>query len=101
VGWIADSAGPLNFVSPLVSCTGSVNLSNFCDRRLDKAMQGAAVAHGPDATERWRRVETSLAAQSPTVPLVNQTLVRLTAKRVGNYQSHPLWGPLLDQMWVE
>ena len=100
-GWIADSAGPLNFISPLVSCRGSVNLSHFCDRRIDTAMQAAAVSHGPDAIEKWRRVEAALAAQSPTVPLVNQTLVRLTAKRVGNYQSHPLWGPLLDQMWVK
>jgi len=100
-GWIADSAGPLNFLSPLISCTGSVNLSHFCDRRIDTAMQQAAVAHGPEATEKWRRVEAALAAESPTIPLANQTLVRLTAKRVGNYESHALWGPLLDLMWVQ
>ena len=99
-GWIADSAAPLNFLSPLVSCGGPVNASNFCDRTIDAAMKEAATAHGPDATEKWRRVEAALAAASPTIPLVNENLVRLTAKRVGNYQSHSVWGPLVDQMWV-
>jgi peptide/nickel transport system substrate-binding protein len=100
-GWIADSAGPLNFLSPLISCGAPENGSNFCDRKIDAAMKDAAAAHGPDATEKWRRVDAALAAASPTIPLVNENLVRLTAKRVGNYQSHPVWGPLLDQMWVK
>ena len=100
-GWVADSAGPLNFVSPLISCGGIMNLSHFCDRDIDAALQDAALAHGPEAVEKWRKVDAALAAQSPTVPLVNQNLVSLTAKRVGNYQYHAFWGPLLDQIWVE
>ena len=41
-GWIADSAGPFNFLKPLVSCGGDVNLSRFCDPKLDAAMEQAA-----------------------------------------------------------
>jgi peptide/nickel transport system substrate-binding protein len=100
-GWLADSAGPLNFLSPLVSCAGSVNLSRFCDRNIEAAMQQAAAARGPDAIEQWRAVEAALAEQSPTVPLVNENALSLTGKRVGNYQYHPISGPLLDQMWVK
>ena len=100
-GWTADSAGPLNFLTPLISCAGSVNLSGFCDRKIDTAMQEAGLAHGLDAIEKWRRVATAVAAQSPTVPLVNEDSISLTAERVGNYQYHPLWGPLLEQMWVK
>ena len=64
-------------------------------------MEQAADASGPEAIERWRRVEASLAAQAPTVPLVNGHDTALTAERVGNYQHHPLWGPLLEQLWVK
>jgi peptide/nickel transport system substrate-binding protein len=99
-GWVADSAGPYNFMRPLVSCAGDTNLSRFCDPKLDAAMERAAVADGPEAIERWRRVEGRLAAQAPIVPLANAKDATVTAERVGNYQHHPLWGPLLDQMWV-
>jgi hypothetical protein len=26
--------------------------------------------------------------------------VTLVSERVGNYQYHPLWGTLIDQLWV-
>ncbi|HEY6695879.1 MAG TPA: ABC transporter substrate-binding protein [Solirubrobacteraceae bacterium] len=100
-GWGADSASPLSFLKPLVSCSaGGENLSHLCDPEIDAQMEQAAVARGPEASELWRHVEASLAAQAPTVPLVNENFVSLAAKRVGNYQHHPLSGPLLDQLWV-
>jgi hypothetical protein len=34
------------------------------------------------------------------VPLVNNRTFTLVSKRVANYQDHPLWGPLLDQISV-
>jgi ABC-type transport system substrate-binding protein len=63
-------------------------------------MERAAGTRGPEASALWRRVETSLADQAPTVPLVNDNNISLTAERVGNYQDHPLYGPLLEQLWV-
>ena len=36
----------------------------------------------------------------PWVPLVNFQIVDFVSARVGNYQFHPLWGILLDQLWV-
>jgi YVTN family beta-propeller protein len=100
-GWAADSAAPFSYLSQLVSCSaGGVNFSHLCVPKIDAQMEQAAVARGPEASELWRRVEASLAAQAPTVPLVNENFVSLAAKRVGNYQHHPLSGPLLDQLWV-
>ena len=98
--WEASSAGRYSFLKALVSCAGEFNLSRFCDPQIDARMEQAAGARGPEAIELWRRVETSLAEQAPTVALVNVNNASLTAKRVGNYQHHPLLGPLLDQMWV-
>ena len=64
-------------------------------------MEQAARARGPEATELWRQVESALAAQSATVPLLNWSNTALAGERVGNYQAHPIRGPLLEQLWVE
>jgi peptide/nickel transport system substrate-binding protein len=35
------------------------------------------------------------------VPTFNGREVDLVSKRVGNYEYHPQWGALLDQLWVK
>jgi ABC-type transport system substrate-binding protein/DNA-binding SARP family transcriptional activator len=100
-GWLADSPAAFSFLKPLFSCSGGTNLSRFCEPRLDAQMERAATAGGPQATERWRRVEVALAAHAPTVPLTSGNQTALTGERVGNYQHHPTFGPLLDQLWVK
>jgi len=100
-GWSAESAAPYSFLSPLLACGAEYNLSGFCVPEIEVLMEKAARARGPEATELWQRVEASLAARAPTVPLVSENFVSLAAKDVGNYQHHPVWGPLLDQLWVE
>ena len=99
-GWAAISTAPYSFLQWIVSCGADFNHSRFCDPEIDALMQRAARARGPEATELWRRVETSLADQAPTVPLVSDNNISLTAEHVGNYQYHPLWGPLVEQLWV-
>jgi peptide/nickel transport system substrate-binding protein len=49
----------------------------------------------------WQRVERSLLELAPMVPTYNRQNVDLVSERVGNYQYHPQWGPLLDQLWVK
>jgi hypothetical protein len=41
-----------------------------------------------------------LADAAPAVPLVNRRIVTFVSRRVGNHQHHPMWGTLLDQLWV-
>ena len=97
-GWEAGS--PFNFFRYMVSCASSWNPSHFCDPKLDAQTERAVRARGEEASERWQRAETSLADQAPIVPLANSADISLTARRVGNYQYHPLWGPLIEQLWV-
>ena len=78
---------------------GSVGYRS-CDPGLDTQAERAAGARGEEAIERWQRVDTSLADQAPIVPLGNSNNISLTAERVGNYQYHPLFGPLIEQLWV-
>jgi hypothetical protein len=35
------------------------------------------------------------------LPTVNLNTVDFISARVGNYQFHPQWGLLLDQLWVK
>lgn len=48
----------------------------------------------------WTRIDQAIVDQAPYAPLVSDTWFELTSERVGNYQFHLLWGPLLEQLWV-
>ena len=76
-------------------------MSRVCNPEIDRLMKQAARAHGPEAVDLWRRVESALADQAATVPLLNWANTALTGERVDNYQAHPLRGPLLEQLWVK
>jgi ABC-type transport system substrate-binding protein len=83
------STAPYSYLKLIVACGGYINLSRFCDPEIDTRMKRAAGAHGPEAIELWRRIESSLADQAPTVLLVTPNSISPTAARVGNYQSPP------------
>jgi peptide/nickel transport system substrate-binding protein len=77
--------------------------SFFCDRRIDRLMARAAAveAVNPAASHTlWQQAERELLAQGVVVPTENPASVDMVAKRVGNYQFHPQWHALMDQLWV-
>ncbi|MDA0169449.1 ABC transporter substrate-binding protein [Solirubrobacter taibaiensis] len=105
-GWIADAATPSNFTPPF-RCAAiaprsvyNQNLARYCDRRLESRIDAALAAHGPHADALWRNVYRDIQTAAPTVPLVNRRTITLVSKRVGNYQHHPVWTTLLEQLWV-
>jgi peptide/nickel transport system substrate-binding protein len=52
------------------------------------------------ANNLWARIDRALVDRAAWLPLVTPTNTDLVSKRVGNYRYQPLWGPLLDQLWV-
>ena len=48
----------------------------------------------------WSRIDRELVDRALWVPLYNPRAVTVTAARVGNYQYHPFWTVLLDQLWI-
>ena len=100
--WFADVLSPSSFIGPLFACRDfATNYSELCDRRLDAMTAAAAQARDPsEAARRWDAVERRIADLAPVVPLLHSQAYVLLSERAGNYQRHPLWGPLLDQMWV-
>jgi ABC-type transport system substrate-binding protein len=105
-GWIANAATPSNFTPPF-RCAAiaprsfyNENLARYCDRRLESRIEAALAARGPHADTLWRIVYRDIEAAAPAVPLVNRRTVTLVSTRVGNYQHHPLWTTLLEQLWI-
>jgi peptide/nickel transport system substrate-binding protein len=98
-GWGADHAAPSNFAT-LFTCADGFNLSGFCDRGLERRIDAALAAHGPEAGTRWKDAYAYIADAAPAVPLANGRAVVLLSERAGNYQHRPLWVALLDQLWV-
>jgi ABC-type transport system substrate-binding protein len=48
----------------------------------------------------WAEVERAIVDQAPYVWLENRIAVEFVSERVGNYQWSPMWGSLLNQLWV-
>jgi YVTN family beta-propeller protein len=100
-GWAADFGAPSNFALPFRCDEIPVpNLSRLCDRRVEASIDATSSAGSAAPDDAWARVFRHIERAAPIVPLVNRREVSLVSKRVGNYQHHPMWGSLLDQMWV-
>lgn len=108
--WLPDYRAPAAFLDTLFSCrafkpgTGrNLNASQFCDHRIDRQMSRASELEVTDpalANSLWSRVDRGLTDQAPIVPLVTPKQVDFVSPRVGNYQYHPQWHVLVDQLWV-
>jgi peptide/nickel transport system substrate-binding protein len=111
-GWFADFPAASNFVEQLFSCKSfrpanplaNLNYSGFCDRTVDAAIGAAKRAQSRDPRaggELWGVADQALMEAAPAVPFANLRAIAVVSERVENYQYHPLWGTLLDQLWVQ
>jgi peptide/nickel transport system substrate-binding protein len=110
-GWQSDFPSESAFLTAQFACSAfapaapdlTADPSFFCDRAVDRLMARAAAVQtvNPAAAHAlWRRVEQRLLAAAPMVPTYNRKVADFLAARVGNYQFHPQWGALVDQLWV-
>ena len=110
--WGADFPTASDFFLPVLSCrsfyqdTNSSDTSNyakFCDPHADQLASQAQAAQltDPAAARRlWAQVDRIVTDQAPWVPILSQGSTAFVSARTGNYQESPIYGPLLDQMWV-
>jgi YVTN family beta-propeller protein len=99
-GW----GGPFayEFFGPWISCEGS-NSRGFCDRRIDARIRRAQTLEATDpraAAVLWQRIDRDVSDLALWVPLVNSRVIDFVSARVRNYQYHPYWGFLADQMVI-
>jgi peptide/nickel transport system substrate-binding protein len=109
-GWSADYASADDFIGKL-TCgyfvprdgLDTTDASEFCVPPFDKRAARAAALQTTDppaADSLWARLHHELTDLAIWVPTVTPNEIDLVSRRVGNYQYNPVWGALLDQMWV-
>jgi len=103
-GWIADYPAGSNFYDAAFSCkTAMAGAGWYCNPQVERAAAEAHQAQVSDpakASSLWTEVDRLITDDAPVVALGNATSNTLISTRVGNYQSSPMVGPLLSQMWV-
>jgi YVTN family beta-propeller protein len=96
-GWIQDYPAPSNFFGG-ISCPNSPYMCNAAySRRLARAATAAAAtgSNGP-----WTEFDRTATDEAWAVPFENPKATDFVSKRLGNYQHHPEFDLLIDQVWV-
>jgi len=100
---VAEYPAASSMVHPFTCRARTPNLPSFCDHAIDHAIYRALKLQPSDphaASDLWARIDSIIVDRAAAVPLANPRRIDFLSKRVGNYQYHPLWGMLLDQLWV-
>jgi YVTN family beta-propeller protein len=108
--WYQDYPSPSDFIDPLLTCSSflpaspdNLNDAEFCDPQIDAQAEQALTLEATDpvaAASRWAAIDHELVDQAPWVSLYCPLAPIVLSARTGNYQFHPYWGLLLDQLWV-
>jgi ABC-type transport system substrate-binding protein/DNA-binding SARP family transcriptional activator/streptogramin lyase len=108
--WSQDYPEPSSFLD-LFTCgmflpanPDNENRSELCNPLVDRAVEHARALQtrgaGQASSSAWAAADRLVTNLGAWVPLVNARNVVIVSRRVGNVQSSPQWGVLLDQMWV-
>jgi DNA-binding SARP family transcriptional activator/ABC-type transport system substrate-binding protein/streptogramin lyase len=83
--------------------TNNLNADEFCSHGIDAQVRRASKLLTQNQTAgsaAWSRIDRELVQAAPWAPLYNGRQVALVSARVGNYEYHPYFNVLLDQLWV-
>ena len=111
-GWVGALPSASGVIEPLLSCRAknhpvaapAANEAQFCDPALDALMRRAHALEATEAaaaTRIWARIDRELVRRAPVVPILSSETAQVTSERLGNYQYHLRYGPLVAQAWVK
>ena len=86
-----------------LACNTPYNWGDFCDRSFDRRvrrLRRTEVSEPEAAAKLAAKLDREAVDKAPWVALFTPQLVDVVSARVGNYQSNPYNGILLDQLWV-
>ena len=111
IGWYTDFPEPSNMFRPLLRCDSidlegpvNINAAFFCNHRIDAAMDRAGRLQQRDpaaGAAAWARLDRQVVDLAPWVFLTTKRSYDVVSERLGNYQQHPEYGLLIDQVWVQ
>jgi len=99
-GWGDTSYG---YFATWFACAGGSSHGRFCDPRIDREnlrAQSLKATRPQAAAALWARIDRELVDRAAWVPLVNERGIDFLSARVRNYQVHPYWGLIADQLWL-
>ena len=109
-GWSADYPSANDFLGKL-TCSyfvprnglATTDASEFCDPAFDKQVARAATLQTTDplaADALWAQLDRQVTDLAIWLPTVTPNETDLISLRIANYQYNPLWGALIDQLWI-
>jgi peptide/nickel transport system substrate-binding protein len=101
--WNADYPSAGAFLQPPLSCGSKLNDSGFCDRTIDAEMrhaQALGITDSRAADAEWAHIDHQLTDAAAWIPFMSSKQLDFVSTRVGNFQFHPQWLMLFDQLWV-
>ena len=96
-------SGPFASAGPWLGWRGGAACGWYCNRHADQlASQAQALQPTDPAAARtvWEQLYRLVSNQAPVVPFLSKSPTVFVSARVRNYQAQPMYGPMLDQIWV-
>jgi YVTN family beta-propeller protein len=94
---------PASFFTTWFACSGANQHGYFCDHRVDRAIaraQALETTRPRAANAAWARLDHELVDRAVWAPVANDHGLDFISARVHNYQFHPYWGLVADQLWL-
>jgi YVTN family beta-propeller protein len=109
--WIADYPSASDFFDLFLRCSASTpgnpsatrSSDFYCRPEIDQLMDRAGALQATDpsaAADVWTQVDHAVTSDAPWVPFVSLRSADVVSARSGHYEDNPLFGLLLDQLWV-
>lgn len=101
-GWFTEYPSAGEHITSLY--TGAIEpTTGFSDPAIDRAMEQARALQQQDpngANDAWAKIDRMLTDRAVAIGMYNLRPLVYVSERVGNFQYHPIWFTLLDQLWV-
>jgi peptide/nickel transport system substrate-binding protein len=109
--WYQDYPAASDFLNVLFGCGSfhpgsdtSINISGFCDKKIQAQMDRAEALGATDSTAAntlWAKVDKQVTDASAAAVLFNPKNIDFVSKRVGNFTFSAQYYFLVDQAWVQ
>lgn len=103
-GWVSDYPRAGDFITSQFACGSDLNVTGFCEPKLDAAMLRALRLQGIDpagANLAWTDIEHRLIEAAIWTPVTNIVSASSFSARTENIQVNPQLGILLSRLWVQ
>ena len=105
LGWGGDTLDPDSFLAPTFSCTaanGGFGATKWCNTKFDAALRKARTAvDAKSALAGYREASSIFQEELPAFPIAHAKLVRVSQKKVKNYQLNPSGGTDFHKIRIE